>query len=753
MTSQLSQRTRADRWTPPGPDGGRGRHREPRSERRTTTPVRTPIVLQMEAVECGAAALAMVLAHHGRHVSLEELRLACGVSRDGANALMVMKAAQRYGLLATGMQIEADELPTLRPPTILFWEFNHFVVWEGTGRHFGRRAIFLNDPATGRRTVTPDEFDESFTGVALTFEPGPTFRRGGRRTRALADVPRRLRDTRTALLIAVVASLLLVGVGLAEPAFLLAFVDMFQRQAGGATDSVPVLLFGFMAVLVGIGAVLTAVQQRHLARMQIVMSTLSHARFLRHLLRLPLSFFTQRSQADLTTRLSSNGIVAEILARDVVAVIINAVIITGYAAVLWTYDPLLALLGVGIATLNIVALRLVTRLRESGVARLRKDRAKLYTASFEGIHLIETMKATGGEQSYFRRWAGLQATVLAGQQRVGAPSAVFTTVAPALAGLSSAVILLVGGLRAVDGILSVGLLVVFQSLLFEFTRPIGELSAVASRVQDFGAEVARLRDVEAFAVDPVYARPEPDRIRRLEGYLEFVDVTFGYSPTAPPLLTGFSLRAAPGQQIALVGGSGSGKSTVSRLISGLYSPWEGEVRFDGENRETIPRSVLAASVGFVDQDIYLFDGTVRDNIALRDPSISDEDVTSALRDAAVHDIVAARPDGIHTRVEEGGRNFSGGQRQRLEIARAIVRYPSVLVLDEATSALDAETERQVIANLRRRGCACVVIAHRLSTVRDSDEIIVLDRGAVVERGRHEHLLTAGGAYADLVRDQ
>lgn len=424
-----------------------------------------------------------------------------------------------------------------------------------------------------------------------------------------------------------------------------------------------------------------------------------------------------------------------------------------YAVLLWTYDPGLTLVGVLMALLNLVALRIVIRLRATGTQKLRAENARLTNTSYSGLQLIETMKATGGENGFFRRWAGQHAVTLDVQQRLGVPSAWLAIVAPTLAALNSALILMIGGLRAVEGHLSVGLLVAFQALVTSFTAPITRLGGVAGRIQDFAADVARLKDVENFPVDPLYSRREPPAAtRRLKGHVELEHVTFGYNPLDAPLLKDFSLTVGPGRQVALVGGSGSGKSTVSRLMSGLHAPWEGAIRIDGMRLEDIPRGALAASVSFVDQDVFLFEGTVRDNVALWDPSIPDEAVIAALRDAAVYDVVACRAGGIHSRVEQDGRNFSGGQRQRLEIARALVRRPSVLVLDEVTSALDAATERTVMDSLRRRGCACVVIAHRLSTVRDSDEIVVLDRGTVVERGRHEELLARQGAYAALVKE-
>ncbi|MFD4275938.1 NHLP family bacteriocin export ABC transporter peptidase/permease/ATPase subunit [Streptomyces cyaneofuscatus] len=713
--------------------------------------VRTPTVLQMEAVECGAAALAMVLAHHGRHVPLEELRIACGVSRDGSRASNVLKAARGYGLQATGMQMESAALAGVRAPAILFWEFNHYVVYDGPGRRLGRRGVYVNDPDKGRRFVPDEDFDTSFTGVVLVLEPTGDFRRGGRKPGILRAIPDRLRSTRPTLLAALLASLLLVAVGAAVPALSRTYIDMFL--IGGQTSLLGPL-FASMAAMVALTAVLTGLQQANLLRGRIISSTLGSARFLRHLLRLPVTFFAQRSPADLVQRLQSNDTVAETLARDLAAAGVDGVVVILYALLMWTYDPQLTVVGVLIALLNIVAMRVVIRLRAAHTQKLRADTARLTNTSYTGLQLIETMKATGGEDGYFRRWAGQHATTLEEQQRLGVPTAVLSVVAPTLATLNSALILWIGGLRAVEGYISIGLLVAFQALVARFSAPITRLNGVAGRIQDFAADVARLRDVESFPVDPLYSRDEPEPgTRRLTGHVTLEDITFGYSPLDKPLLTGFSLTVGPGRQIALVGGSGSGKSTVSRLISGLYTPWEGTIRIDGQRLEDIPRGALAASVSFVDQDIFLFEGTVRDNVALWDPSITDEAVITALRDAELYeDVIARRPEGIHGRVEQDGRNFSGGQRQRLEIARALVRRPSVLVLDEVTSALDARTEQAVIANLRRRGCACVVIAHRLSTVRDSDEIVVLDHGTVVERGRHEALVAAGGPYAELVRE-
>jgi ABC-type bacteriocin/lantibiotic exporter with double-glycine peptidase domain len=689
----------------------------PKSRAKT---VRTPTVLQMEAVECGAASLAMVLGHHGRHVPLEELRIACGVSRDGSRASNLLKAARSYGLTAKGMQMDLAALAEVTSPAILFWEFNHYVVYDGMGRRFGRRGVYVNDPAKGRRFVPLEEFDGSFTGVVLVMEPGDDFTRGGRKPGVLGAMPARLRGTAGTMPAVVLTSLLLVAVGAALPGLSRTFIDEFLI---GQQTSMLDVLFASMGACVLLTLLLTWLQQANLLRGRLISSTLSSARFLRHLLRLPVTFFSQRSPADLVQRLQSNDAVAETLARDLSAAGVDAVVVVLYAVLLYTYDPQLTFVGIGVALLNVLAMRIVIRLRATRTAKLRADTARLTNTAYTGLQLIETLKATGGEDGYFRKWAGQHATTLEEQQRLGVPSAWLGVVAPTLATLNSALILWIGGMRAVEGHISVGLLVAFQALVARFTAPLTRLNGAG------------------------------ESTRRRHGHVELQNLTFGYNPLDKPLLTGFDLTVGPGQQVALVGGSGSGKSTVSRLISGLYTPWEGVIRIDGQRIEDIPRGALAASVSFVDQDVFLFEGTVRDNVALWDPSIPDEAVVEALKDAALYDVIVRRPGGIHSPVEQDGRNFSGGQRQRLEIARALVRRPSILVLDEVTSALDAETELVVMDNLRRRGCACVVIAHRLSTVRDSDEIVVLDQGTVVERGRHEELVARGGAYAALVRER
>ncbi|MGP3943665.1 NHLP family bacteriocin export ABC transporter peptidase/permease/ATPase subunit [Streptomyces sp. 6N106] len=710
--------------------------------------VRTTTVLQMETAECGAAALSMVLAHYKLFLPLEELRLACGISRDGSKASNIAKAARLYGMTSKGVRTEVERLSSITLPAILFWEFNHFVVLEGLGKRFGSPVFYLNDPAIGRRVITAEELDGSFTGIALIFEPGDNFRPGGRRPGILSGLPARLRGSARFLTLAMTTSLLLAVVGIVVPGVVRTFVDEVLLS-GDRSFLIPYATL-FALAITATGA-LTAVQQSLLLKARIVGATVTTMRFFEHLVRLPLTFIAHRSHADLASRVRSNDDVALTLSRDLTLVMVNTLVAVGYGCFLWTYDGWLTAVSVGIALLNVGILLLSVRFRANGVTKVAADSARLLTTSYNGLQLIETLKAMGGEVEFFRRWSSEHAKLVSARQQVGLPAAMLSVGAPMLATLNSTLVLLIGGLQAVRGAMSIGTLVAFQALVTAFSAPITHLLSVAGRVQDFGVQLARLDDVEKHMPEHAPAAPETRLTGRLRGQLIVDQVTFGYNRMDQPLLRDVSIAVDPGHRVALIGGSGSGKTTVSKVIAGLVQAWSGSVSFDGIPSERIPRSVLAKSISFVDQDIFLFHGTVRDNVTLWDTSISDDDVIAALRDAAVYDEVAARSGGIYTRVEENGRNFSGGQRQRLEIARALVNNPSLLVLDEATSALDSTTELLVLDNLRRRGCAMVVIAHRLSTVRHSDEIVVLRHGHVEERGTHDELVRRHGAYFQLVR--
>ncbi|WP_405151403.1 NHLP family bacteriocin export ABC transporter peptidase/permease/ATPase subunit [Sphaerisporangium sp. NBC_01403] len=710
----------------------------------------TPTVIQMEAVECGAASLSMILGYYGKFVPLEELRSACGVSRDGAKASSVIAAARRYGLIARGFQMEAADLAATAKPVIIFWAFQHFMVVEGVRTRFGKKVVAVNDPASGPRLIDWEDFDSGFTGVVLSFEPGPDFEPGGRPTRVGQALLSRRMPSGRALPLILLASLILVVPGIVGPAFSRLFID--RILSGRDPDFLYPLLLGMAVTAVSV-FVLTSVQRHYLLRLEIRFGLVSSARFFRHLLRLPVEFYLQRRPAEVAKRVQANDMVAEVLSRDLAITVINLVLVLFYAVILIRYDLTLGLLGVAMAMLNILVLRRVSRARTDAVAALRADIGNLTSTTFNTLQLIETVKATGAEPNAFQRWSGFLAKAVTAKQRLGVATATLTVVPPLLAGINSGLILLIGGLRVVDGVISVGMLVAFQTLLNSLSRPVTQLTNLGGQLQNISADINRLYDVERYPVAQCFEpRPGQAMDGRLDGCMEFSHVSFGYNPIAPPVVKDLSFSIVPGRRVAIVGHSGSGKSTVGKLAAGLYVPAAGQVLLDGRPRSELSRLALASSIAYVDQDISLFEGTVRDNLTLWSDDISDEVAIAALRDAAIFDVIAARPGGLNSGVREGGRNFSGGQRQRLELARALSIQPTLLVLDEATSALDPETERIIADNLRRRGCGCLIIAHRLSTIRDADEILVLDKGEVVERGRHEELLAAGGHYARLIEN-
>ena len=743
---------------------------------------RTPTVLQMEAVECGAACLCMVLGYYGRYVALEDARIACGVSRDGSKASNLVRAARRYGLVARGIRTEPDALEEVGFPSILHWNLNHFVVLEG----MTDRWVYLNDPAFGPRRVSREELDCSFSGIVLAFEVGDAFRRAGRPFRASATLLRRLRGASWQVAFVVVAALLLVGPGLLGPAFSKVFVD--EILVAGTTDWLRPLLLAMLAAAIVSGG-LTLLQREYLLRFETQLSAGGSARFFWHVLRLPITFFAQRYGGEVGSRVATNDRIASMLSGELAVSFVSALTVVFYAAAMARYDIRLALIGVSAALVNVVVLVWIGRERRDANQRLLQERGKMIGAAMGGLQTIETLKASGSESDFFSRWSGHHAKMLNAQQHLGLRTAALTVVPPAVAAVASASVLGLGATRVIDGAMTMGALVAFQGLLSGFLAPIGaRIEIMDAQHHDLVLAVtSHLPHLIAYTIvgtatdleDVLKAEPDQSaagghvvaatsdreassgsdesgmrsRSARLRGEITVRDLTFGFSPLDPPLISDFTLSVAAGECIALVGGSGSGKSTLARLLCGLYKPWSGEVLLDGLPRDAHDPRVLCSSIGYVDQEIFLFEGSVRDNLCLWDDTVAEPVVVRAAKDAHVHDLIVMRPGAYAAPVEEGGRNFSGGQRQRMEIARALALRPSILIMDEATSALDAETERRVSDSVRRRGCTCIIVAHRLSAVRDADRILVLDRGRVVEEGDHAYLLQKGGRYLDLMQHE
>ena len=707
----------------------------------------TPTVLQMEATECGAACLAMILAYYGRWAPLEELRIRCGVSRDGVKAASVLRAAREYGLHATGYRRDPEGLFDLPFPMVVFWNFNHFLVLEG----IRGEVVYVNDPSEGQRRISLREFDEGFTGVCLAFAPGPDFRRGGAKPSLLRGLASRLGNARSPLLFVVLATLTLVVPGLAIPTISKVFVDDVLVPLNESLLTPLLIGLGTAAVLQG---VLTWLQQICLARMEAKLSLVTTARFFRHVVTLPMAFFQQRFAGDVADRITSNDRVASLLSSDVATNAINMLTMVIYAAVMFSYDPALTLVAFAMAALNVLALRLASRAREDGQRRLLKEYGKVAGASVNGVHMIETIKANGAEGEFFERWSGMHANALDAQRDLGLVTSLLNVVPPLLSACTTIAILGVGGLRLLDGALTVGGLVAFQLLARSFSAPIEGLVRFAAELQTIKGDLARLDDVLQHEPDARAVRgmeePPPEAPRPPRGFVALENVSFGYNVREAPLIENFNLAVGPGQRVAIVGSSGSGKSTVGKLVCGLLKPWSGVVRIDGRAIEDVPPVHLIEAISYVDQEIVLFEGSVRDNVTLWNPLVEDHSVARALRDAAVHDEVMSRSRKYDAPVEENGRNFSGGQRQRLEIARALVSDPAVLVLDEATAALDSVTEQKIDDRLRRRGCTCLIVAHRLSTIRDADAIVVLDGGRVVQQGTHDRLIEEDGPYRTLI---
>lgn len=705
-------------------------------------------MLQMEAVECGAACLAMILAHYGRWVPLEELRIKCGVGRDGSKASNLCKAARCYDMDAKGFRKEPENLKNLRLPAIIHWNFNHYVVLEGISDKYA----WLNDPASGPRRISRAALDESFTGVVLAFAPHATFQKLGHRTNTWGMIWQYMGRSRSVLGVVAILTLALVIPGIVAPAFARIFIDeilIAQREDW----LVPlVLAMGSTVVLLGAN---TWLQQFLLLRIELKLSLSMASRLLDHMFKLPIAFFNQRAPGELANRLAAPGRVAALISGQLASAFLGAITAVFLAAVMVLYDPVMGGVIVLITMINFAVLKAVSQHQEIGVQNLMQSQGAMFARTVGAIRSIESVKAGALESDVFSTWSGYQAKALNAGQAVGRTAAMITVMPTFLSAITSMFALCFGALRVMQGQMTLGDLVAFQLLAAAFTLPISNLVGFGSQVQMIRADLARIEDV--FRYQPATARPDtgvqdggPSHLR---GDVAVRNIDFGYSPLDAPLIRDFSCALKPGRRIALVGGSGSGKSTLGRIIAGLLEPAKGQVLFDGVPAERIDRKVLSGSVAYVDQDIFLFEGTVRDNLTLWDESVSDEIIWDALRDAQFADEIEKRPGGLQTHVTEGGMNFSGGQRQRLEIARALVAEPSVLILDEATAALDPVTEAMIDDALRRRGVSCIIIAHRLSTIRDCDEIIVLKRGREVERGIHDALVAQQGEYAALLEAQ
>ena len=711
---------------------------------------KTPTIMQMEAVECGAASLAMILGYHGKWVPLEELRLRCGVSRDGSKASNLLKAARSYGLTSKGFNKEPENLRTMSLPMVVFWNFNHYLVVEG----FRNGKVYLNDPAAGKRVVSDEEFDLSFTGVALTFELGAEFKKGGQPQSVLAALKRRFVGLNDAIAYLVLVGVALVLPGLVVPVFSSVFID--KLLISGMDSWLKPLLLGIVITAL-LRVALTWLESYYLLRVRTQIALASASKFFWHVLRLPVEFYTQRSPGEISSRVGINDKVAGMLSGDLAKAFLAVVQAVFFAALMFFYDVWLTLISIVVVSINVFVMQQISQKTKEASQKLAIDGGKVFGATMSGLRVMETVKSSGGESSFFSKWAGYQAKYVNSEQAMARVGLVMGSLPALLTVLNGLLILGVGGMRVIDGHLSIGMLVAFQSLAASFTGPVQSLVGLGKKMLEVQGDMNRLDDVMQYREDPWLNRgPLPQTkggqvAAKLAGKVELNNISFGYNPAGSALVENFNLVLNPGERVAIVGPSGCGKSTISRLVMGLYEPWGGSIKFDDQPREAFGRYEFFNSVALVDQDIVLFEGSIRDNLSMWDKSVSDQDVIQAAKDACIHDVIMSRPGGYDSKLEENGVNMSGGQRQRLEIARALATNPRILVMDEGTSALDPATEQQIDENLRRRGCACIIIAHRLSTIRDADEIVVLSYGHIVERGTHDNLIQIdGGFYSRLI---
>lgn len=706
---------------------------------------KVPVVMQMEALECGAASLAMVCAYYDKWIPLEQIRLDCGVSRDGANAKNLLVAARSYGFTAKGYRYEPEDLRRLgKFPCIIHWNFNHFVVLDG----FRGNKAYLNDPAKGSYSVSMEAFDNAFTGICLMFEPNETFVPSGKQKSVFSFAMSRLKGAKAAVAFVVLTTLISALIGIISPAFSRIFMDRLLTRES------PEWFYPFMialSVMSALKLLISALEAYYSNRINAKLATVGSTSFLWKVLHLPMDFFSQRLAGDIQGRQGSNAGIANSVVNTFAPLALNAIMMVFYLVVMIRYSWILTLVGVSSLVINAFMARIISKKRINITRIQMRDAGKLAGATIAGVEMIETIKASGAENGFFERWAGYQASVNSAKVRFAKMNQYLGMIPAAVSTVTGIAVLTLGIWFAMEGSFTVGMIMAFQGMLSSFSAPASTFISAGQTMQEMRTQMERIDVVMLYREDECYkSEGKEGDLEKLMGNIELKNVTFGYSRLSEPIIKNFSLTVRPGERIALVGSSGCGKSTISKLVSGLYQPWSGEILYDGKPLSEVDRNVFTGSIAVVDQEITLFEDSISDNIKMWDTSIEDFEMILAARDAQIHEEIMRRDGGFNYKIAEGGKNFSGGQRQRLEIARVLAKDPTVVILDEATSALDAKTEFDVVNAVKERGITCIVVAHRLSTVRDCDQIIVLENGVAVERGTHEELYAKGGLYTRLI---
>ena len=715
-----------------------------------TGAAKVPVVIQMEALECGAASLTMILEYYGKWIPLEQVRADCGVSRDGSNAKNILKAARSYGLTAKGYRYEPDSLKQNGTfPCIIHWNFNHFVVLCGFK---GNKAV-INDPAKGTYSVTMETFDKSFTGICLMFAPGEEFEPSGKPKSVFAFIKKKLTGTGSAFALVVITTVITSLLGIITPGFSNVFAD--RLLSGTNPEWFMPFIYGISGLAV-IQIIVAWIQATYSLKVNGKIAIVANSEYMWHVLRLPMEFFSQRMAGDIAGRRGKNASIAGSIISTFAPLTIQAFMMVFYLFVILRYSVPLSMIGIASVFINMFVSSYISKQRINLTRVNSRDSGKLAGATVAGIEMIESIKSSGAENGYFEKWSGYQASVNAGNVKFTKMNAYMGIIPSVVSMLTNSLVLMGSVYLCQQGEWTVGMITAFSGFLSSFLSPAMQFVSASQSLQEMRTSMERIEDVMEYPADvPYVSEPitEEEEFDKLTGKIELKNITFGYSRLAEPLIKDFSMTLEPGQKVAFVGPSGCGKSTLSKLISGLYKPWSGEILFDGKPMSEINRNVFTGSLSVVDQDIILFEDTIANNIKMWDTSIEDFEMILAARDAQIHNDIMQRDGGYQYKLMEGGKDLSGGQRQRLEIARVLAEDPTIIIMDEATSALDAKTEYDVVKSIHDRGITCIVVAHRLSTIRDCDEIIVLDKGQVVERGTHTELYAKGGVYAQLVSNE
>ncbi|MCR5626155.1 MAG: NHLP family bacteriocin export ABC transporter peptidase/permease/ATPase subunit [Lachnospiraceae bacterium] len=708
---------------------------------------RVPVIMQMEEVECGAACLNMILAYYKKFLPLEEIREACGVSRDGSTAGNILRAAKSFGLKAKGYKYNLSRLMEKASyPCIVFWDMEHFIVLKG----FRNGKVYINDPARGSLTMPLNDFETFYSGIVLVFSPDEEFVPSGRPKSVLGFVKKRMKGTSDAVCFTVITTIIASMISIITTGFSRVFMDhlLTGRDTGLL---IPFIVFlGVFSILQVIMAWINTVYNLKLSGKFAVYGNTS---YFWHVLHLPMRFFSQRRAGDIEQRREANASIAQTLVNTLAPLIIDTFMMFFYLIVMIRYSVLLTAVGLLSVLINASVAALVSAKRVNVTRVMARDVASLEAATVSGIELIESIKASGAENGYFRKWAGYQAGSNTQNMRMDRIDLYFGLIPGIVELIVDNSVLLLGVMLVIKGEFTPGMIFAFQGFLSGFLDPAASIRGAGQGIMEMRTGMERIEDVMNYPAE--FEDDEKNDTgsksdEMLSGELIMKNVCFGYSRLSPPLIDDFNLELKAGKSVAFVGCSGCGKSTLSKIISGLYQPWSGEILFDGKSRDQISRNVFTSSVAVVDQDIILFEDTIANNIRMWDESIEDFDVILAARDAHLHEDIMKREGGYSSILTEDGKDLSGGQRQRMEIARVLAADPALVIMDEATSALDAQTEYEVVNSIKERGITLVVIAHRLSTVRECDEIIVLDKGSIAERGTHEELMNKNGLYRTLV---